>query len=78
MILPKWIPPKDHAHILDDGQVRNLIEGITIAVDGIHAALAPLGTGKCKVNKCEGCQVETEIAIDELKEALRRIEELGK
>lgn len=38
--------------------------------EGIDNALSALGTGKCTVNKCEGCQYEVQFAIGELRAAL--------
>jgi hypothetical protein len=60
------LPGSDPADILaahDAALVKPL-------VDAIHEALAPLGTGKCLANTCEGCLFETQEAIRILNAAI--------
>lgn len=38
--------------------------------EAIKDALAPLGTGNCKINACDGCRIERKEAIAVLRAAL--------
>lgn len=76
MSLPGWVK-RDRA-IAESGQfprVLKLIEALSIAWEALKEAQAPLGTGDCR---CEGCEAEGDASLEILKDAMRRIEEMGK
>lgn len=54
----------NHLVKAEDAQVAEL-------VIGVQNALSALGTGKCFVNKCEGCKSDVGMAIESLQIALR-------